>query len=97
MHFRHYFRSFRQKIPQKNLFVYNEYAASISEVCSDLKELVKNNVSGTFVYISNLNLTNKKAHNDTYILIISENAKYFFDINRRKTFRLCDKTEDVKK
>ena len=77
--------------------MYNEYSASISEVCSDLKELVKNNVSGTFVYRSNLNLTNKKAHNDTYILIISENAKYFFDINRKKAFRLCTKTEDVKK
>lgn len=87
-------KELRKMIPHWTASPY--HSASISEVCSDLKELVKNNTNGTFVYRSNLNLTNKKTHNDTYVLIINENVKYFFDINRRKSFRLCDKTEDVK-
>ncbi len=67
------------------------HTASIEDVCNELKEHIENDASGAYIYNSNLNSRNKRVYNDTYVLIIADSNKYFFDINRKKAFRICDK------
>ncbi len=83
---------FRRMIPHWTAS--KHHTASIDDVCRELKEHIKENSSGTFVYNSNLNVKSKKTYNDTYVLIISDSEKFFFDINRRKAFRICDLQEE---
>lgn len=70
--------------------------ASISDVSKELKERIEQNSRGAFVYNSNLNSKNKKAYNDTYVLILTETTKFFFDINRKKAFRLGEVKKEEK-
>lgn len=70
------------------------HTASIDDICAELKEHILKNNTGTYVYSSNLNKANKKAYNDTYVLILTDSSKFFFDINRKKAFRICDIPED---
>ncbi len=61
---------------------------SVADVCNELREVIRLEKSGTFVY-NNKGTKQRRTYNDLYLLIISDNDKYFFDINRRKAFRIC--------
>ena len=69
------------------------HTAPIEEVLREIKEHIEQQNEGAFVYNSNLN-TNRKAYNDTYLLIVTEKEELFFDINRRRAFLLGDEQED---
>ena len=71
------------------------HTASIEDVCKEVKQHLTDNSSGTYIYNSNLNNKNRRAYNDAYILLIANDKKYFFDINRKKAFYLCDNGDDV--
>lgn len=79
-------KELRRMIPHWTASKYR--TASVNDVCKELKEQIEQDNHGTFVYNSNLNSKNKKAYNDTYVLILTETDKFFFDINRKKAFRL---------
>lgn len=64
--------------------------ASIEDICIQLKQHVKNRDNGVFIYNSNLNTKDRRAYNDMYILISRNTESYFFDINRKKAFRLSE-------
>lgn len=62
--------------------------ASIEDICLDLNEKIKSGSDGAFIYNSNLNTKDRKVYNDTYVLFIRNSEVYFFDINRKKTFKI---------
>lgn len=64
------------------------HTASIEEVCRELKELIENKTYGIFVYNSNSGGKTRRTYNDTYVLILTDSDRLFFDINRKKTFRI---------
>ncbi|MGN1442720.1 MAG: hypothetical protein ACI4XE_02620 [Acutalibacteraceae bacterium] len=64
--------------------------ASVEELCSQLKQHVTNRDDGVFIYNSNLNTKDKRAYNDMYILISRKDESFFFDINRKKSFKLTE-------
>lgn len=63
------------------------HTAPIDAILNEIKTHIEQSESGSFVYNSNLN-TKKNAYNDLYLLIITDAEKLFFDINRKKAFRL---------
>ena len=67
------------------------HTAPIEDVCNEIKQHLIDDSSGTYIYNSNSNFKNLKTYNDTYILIIANEKKYFFDINRKKAFHICNK------
>ncbi len=81
-------KEIRRMIPHWTSSKY--HSASINEICIELKKHIEEETDGLFVYNSNRNSTNKKNYNDMYILIITEKTKFFFDVNRKKAYRLCD-------
>ncbi|MCM1508892.1 MAG: hypothetical protein NC177_17430 [Ruminococcus flavefaciens] len=85
-------KELRKMIPHWTASKYR--TAPIHDVCKELKEHIEQNSHGTFVYNSNLNSRNKKSYNDVYVLILAGSDKFFFDINRKKTFRLCEKQKE---
>lgn len=58
----------------------------ISEVVESIIDSLTDFTPRVRVFNSNLNLRNKRAVNDRYILIISEKNALFMDINRRSTY-----------
>ena len=66
------------------------HTASIEDICDRLKQHIQNRDDGVFIYNSNLNTKDKRAYNDMYILIGRNPESYFFDINRKKAFRLSE-------
>lgn len=78
--------AFRKMIPHWTASRYR--SASIKDICRELKEHTENGSDGVFVYNSNLNTKDKKVYNDTYILIIRNSKAFFFDINRKKTYKI---------
>lgn len=70
------------------------HTASIDDVCRELNERIKNEASGTFVYNSNSGGKTRRAYNDTYVLILTDSDRFFFDINRKKAFRICNDRKD---
>lgn len=64
------------------------HTASIEEVCLDVKEKITQKKRGAFVYNSNLNSKSKKVYNDIYVLLISKQNTFFFDINRKKAYKI---------
>lgn len=64
------------------------HTASIEDVCSEVKEHIEGKSYGAFVYNSNMNTKSKKSYNDIYVLLISEQNIFFFDINRRKSYKI---------
>lgn len=64
------------------------HTASIEDVCREVKELIEGNSCGAFVYNSNMNTKSKKRYNDIYLLLISMQNIFFFDINRRKSYKI---------
>ena len=69
------------------------HTATIENVCNDIKHHIECGGEGIFVYNSNANTKNKRYYNDTYILLISDSNKFFFDINRKKTYKIIDSSE----
>lgn len=65
------------------------HTSSIETICDELKQHVQNKDEGVYIYNSNLNTKDKRAYNDMYILISRESDSFFFDINRKKAFRLA--------
>ena len=61
----------------------------ISEVVESIIDSLTDFTPRVRVFNSNLNLRNKRAVNDRYILMISEKNALFMDINRRSTY--CQK------
>ena len=68
------------------------HTATIKDICQELKKHIESDSNGTFVYNSN-NSKNKKVYNDTYILLISDSNKFFFDINRKKSYKIINDGE----
>ena len=58
----------------------------ISEVVESIIDSLTDFTPRVRVFNSNLNLRNKRALNDRYILMISEKNALFMDINRRSTY-----------
>lgn len=58
----------------------------ISEVVESIMDSLTDFTPRVRVFNSNLNLRNKRAVNDRYILMISEKNALFMDINRRSTY-----------
>jgi len=69
------------------------HTATIEDVCNEIKHHIENDSEGIFVYNSNANLKNKKIYNDTYILLIADSNKFFFDINRKKAYKIINDSE----
>lgn len=87
-------KGLRQMIPHWSSSRY--HSATIKEICNELKTHIENNTEGLFVYNSNANIQSKKAYNDVYILLIMESKKFFFDINRKKTYEIINNSEVTK-
>ena len=64
------------------------HTASIEEVCREVKEHIEEKNCGAFIYNSNMNTKSKKGYNDIYLLLISDQSIFFFDINRRKSYKI---------
>ena len=86
-------KSLRQMIPHWSSSRY--HSDTIKEVCNKLKKTIKNNIQGVFVYNSNANAQNRKAYKDIYILLITQSQKFFFDINRKKTYEIILNNEVI--
>jgi len=84
-------KGIRRMIPHWSPSKY--HTATIEDVCNDLKQHIENDSEGTFIYNSNANLKNKKTYNDTYILLIAASNKFFFDINRKKSYKIIGDNE----
>ena len=80
----------RRMIPHWSSSKY--HTATIKDICQELKMHIESDSNGTFVYNSN-NSKNKKVYNDTYILLISDSNKFFFDINRKKSYKIINDGE----
>lgn len=76
-------KSIRESIPRWTSS--QHHTAPISQIVETIKSLLTGNGYGVTVFNSNLNLHNKRAVNDQYILIISEKHRMFFDINRKSS------------
>lgn len=82
-------KGIRRLIPHWSSSKY--HTATIDDVCEEIKQRIENDSAGTFVYNSNANASSKKAYNDTYILLIADSEKFFFDINRKKAYKFIIK------
>ena len=76
-------KNIRESIPRWTSSKY--HSAPIAKVVENVHNLLTENRNGIKVYNSNLNLRNKRASNDQYILLISGERRIFLDINRRAT------------
>lgn len=76
-------KSIRESIPRWTTSKY--HSAPIAKIVEDMQNLLTGNVSGITVFNSNLNVRNKRAVNDQYILLISQEHRIFVDINRKTT------------
>lgn len=79
-------KELRRMIPHWTASKY--HTASIDEVLSELQMRIKNETVGAYVYNSNKNNNNRRAYNDMYVLLITEDSTFFFDINRRKAYKI---------
>lgn len=65
-----------------------QHTASIEDVCCEVKEHIRDKSCGAFIYNSNIGRKGKKTYNDVYVLLISEQITFLFDINRRKSYKI---------
>ena len=70
------------------------HTAPIDEVLCELQQRIKECETGAYVYNSNKNSSNKRAYNDIYVLIVADNSMFFFDINRRKAYKIQQGADD---
>lgn len=73
----------RECIPRWTASKY--HSTPITRVVEKIQNLLTENVCGITVFNSNLNMRNKRAVNDQYILLISKEHRIFLDINRKTT------------
>lgn len=76
-------KNIRQCIPRWTASKY--HTAPIAKIVEDVQTLLTENVSGITVFNSNLNPHDKRAVNDQYVLLISQDHRIFVDINRKTT------------
>lgn len=76
-------KGIRESIPRWTASKY--HSAPIAKVVEDMQNLLTGNVSGITVFNSNLNVRNKRAVNDQYVLLISKEHRILLDINRKTT------------
>lgn len=86
-------KGIRKMIPHWSSSKY--HTAAIEAVCNEIKHHIETDSEGTFVYNSNANAPNRKAYNDTYILLIADSQKLFFDINRKKAYKIINENEVI--
>ncbi|NBK79533.1 hypothetical protein D5272_13295 [bacterium D16-76] len=84
----------RRAIPRWTASRY--HSATIDNVLSEVQGKLLSGVPGMFCYNSNLNPKNRRSLNDLYVLIITDSVNYWFDINRKCTYKfmLGDKLYD---
>lgn len=84
----------RRAIPRWTASRY--HSATIDSVLSEVQGRLLSGAPGMFCYNSNLNPKNRRSLNDLYVLIITDTVKYWFDINRRCTYKfiLGDNLDD---
>ena len=78
-------KTIRECIPRWTASKY--HSAPISKIVEDMQKLLTGSVSGITVFNSNLNVRNKRAVNDQYVLLITKEHRIFLDINRKTTIR----------
>ena len=71
----------------------NYRTSSIDDIYNDIKVRIKRRDIGAFIYYGNAN-RNKKLYNDAYVLFLTNSGSYFFDINKKKSFLICNIEED---
>ncbi len=76
-------KNIRKCIPRWTASKY--HSAPIARVVEKIQNLLTENACGITVFNSNLNVRNKRAVNDQYILLISKEHRIFLDINRKTT------------
>lgn len=76
-------KNIRECIPRWTASKY--HTDPITKIVEEMQTLLTGNDSGITVFNSNLNPHNKKAVNDQYILLISQEHRIFVDINRKTT------------
>lgn len=76
-------KNIRECIPRWTASKY--HSAPIAKIVEDMQNLLTGNVSGITVFNSNLNVRNKRAVNDQYVLLISKEHRILLDINRKTT------------
>lgn len=84
-------KGIRKMIPHWSSSKY--HTATIEDVCNDIKHHIECDLEGAFIYYSNDNTQSKRYYNDTYILLIIDSQKFFFDINRKKTYKIIKDSE----
>lgn len=82
-------KTIRECIPRWTASKY--HTAPIAKVVEDMQRLLTGSDSGITVFNSNLNLRNKQAVNDQYILLISKEHRILVDINRKTTINFTPK------
>lgn len=84
-------KNIRECIPRWTASKY--HSAPIAKVVEEIQTLLTGNDSGITVFNSNLNPHDKRAVNDQYVLLISQEHRIFVDINRKTTisFTLNDR------
>lgn len=76
-------KNIRESIPRWTASKY--HSAPIAKIVEDMQTLLTGSVSGITVFNSNLNVRNKRAVNDQYVLLITKEHRIFLDINRKTT------------
>ena len=76
-------KNIRECIPRWTSSKY--HTAPVVKIVEEIHKLLTENAYGVTVFNSNLNLRNKRAVNDQYILLISKEHRIFLDINRKTT------------
>lgn len=76
-------KNIRECIPRWTASKY--HTAPIAKIVGDVQNLLTENACGITVFNSNLNVRDKRAINDQYVLLISKEHRIFLDINRKTT------------
>lgn len=63
------------------------HTGPIDEVVKQIQITMAEKKQGIHAYNSNLNPKNRRSLNDLYLMIIDENAIWWYDINRRSTYQ----------
>lgn len=75
----------RRAIPRWTASRY--HSGTIESIIKEIQTKLLLGCPGIFCYNSNLNPKSRRSLNDLYVLIISENEKRWFDINRKCTYK----------
>lgn len=76
-------KTIRECIPRWTASKY--HSAPIAKIVEEMQNLLTGSDSGITVFNSNLNPRDKRAVNDQYVLLISQDRRIFVDINRKTT------------